>query len=183
MATVGYRILLAVAAMLSVWFVTDRDEVLEYAIVLLVEQDGRWRTARVYDNAHGHNDMHRYTLTGGKQPAESFQSTADAGEAMRAARDQDPERIREHDRRMASLEQPKSTAAEFAAERFRLATDLAVKGHSPYPNGAVFLASDLPNLGEALARYARERCPIVIVYPDGDERVLLPQGFAQPEAA
>jgi hypothetical protein len=27
---------------------------------------------RVYDNAHGPHDLHRYTFGGGKQPAETF---------------------------------------------------------------------------------------------------------------
>ncbi len=75
---------------------------------------------------------------------------------------------------MATVGRSKSAAAEFAAERFRLATDLAVEGRSPYPNGAAFLASDLANFGETVARYARERRPIVVVYPDGDERILTP---------
>jgi hypothetical protein len=84
---------------------------------------------------------------------------------------------------MAQIDQPRSAAAEFAAQRFQAATDLAVTGQSPYPDGAVFVASDLPNVGEILAGYARERTAIVIVYPDGDERVLLPQGPAQSAAA
>jgi hypothetical protein len=42
---------------------------------------------RVYDNAHGANEMHRYTLAGGKQPAELVHA-GEAGEAMRAARDE-----------------------------------------------------------------------------------------------
>lgn len=75
---------------------------------------------------------------------------------------------------MATVDRPESAAAALAAERFRLATDLAVEGRSPYPNGAAFVASDLANFGETVARYARERLPIVIVYPDGDERVLTP---------
>jgi hypothetical protein len=40
----------------------------------------------VYDNAHGANEMHRYTLPGGKQPAQPVPA-GEAGEAMRAARD------------------------------------------------------------------------------------------------
>jgi hypothetical protein len=29
---------------------------------------------RVYDAAHGHNEMHRYTRSGGKEPGEVFHS-------------------------------------------------------------------------------------------------------------
>lgn len=55
--------------------------------MLIVEEAGVWRTVRVYDNAHGQNEMHRHTLSGGKQPAERFHE-GDQGEAMRAAREQ-----------------------------------------------------------------------------------------------
>ena len=75
---------------------------------------------------------------------------------------------------MATLENEPTAAGELAAERFRLATDLALEGKSPYPNEAVFVAADLPELGELVARHARERRPVVLVYPDGDERFLLP---------
>jgi hypothetical protein len=88
LATVAYRIRLAADAILSVWFITRRDEVLEYAIVLLVEHDGLWHTARVYDNAHGRDELHRHTLANGKQAGEGFQAGGTAGQAMRAARDE-----------------------------------------------------------------------------------------------
>jgi len=85
---------------------------------------------------------------------------------------------------MATLNESQSTAWQFAAERFRLATDLAVEGKSPYPNEAAFVASDLPNLGAILAEYAKERRPVVLVYPDGEERVLIPERVAErPTAA
>ena len=57
-----------------------------------------------------------------------------------------------------------------------------MEGRSPYPNGAAFVAADLPNLGEAVAGYARERRPVVIVYPDGDERVLTPNELSESPA-
>lgn len=74
---------------------------------------------------------------------------------------------------MATLDKNRSVAQELAAERFRLAIDLAIEGRSPYPNGAAFLAADQPELGAWMADYAREHRPVVLVYPDGDERVLL----------
>lgn len=77
----------------------------------------------------------------------------------------------------------RSSAAAFAAQRFQLATDLAVEGRSPYPNGAAFVPADLPNLGEAVAGYARERRPVVIVYADGDERVLVPSELSGNSAS
>jgi len=74
---------------------------------------------------------------------------------------------------MATLGHPSSLAQGLAAERFKVATELAIGGKSPYPNGAAFVAADQPDLGVWLADYAREHRPVVLVYADGDERVLL----------
>ncbi len=74
---------------------------------------------------------------------------------------------------MATLDNTRSVTQELAAERFRLAIELAIEGRSPYPDGAAFLAADQPGLGAWMADYAREHRPVVLVYPDGDERVLL----------
>ncbi|MGH2845852.1 MAG: hypothetical protein ACRDL0_07510 [Thermoleophilaceae bacterium] len=84
---------------------------------------------------------------------------------------------------MAGLEDKRSVASELAAERFRLATELAVAGRSPYPDGAAFVASDMPDLGAIVARHARERRPVVLIYPDGEERVLAPGQLAERGAA
>jgi hypothetical protein len=68
---------------LSVEFTTRRDEVIDYALVLIAELGGRIETIRVYDSAHGHNEMHRYTKDLGKQPAELFhRGTLGAGMRM-----------------------------------------------------------------------------------------------------
>jgi hypothetical protein len=79
---------------------------------------------------------------------------------------------------MATLDQSASAARQLAAERFRLATDLAVEGRSPYPDEAAFVATGLPKLGEIVAEYAKERRAVVLVYPDGEERVLVPERTA-----
>jgi hypothetical protein len=79
----GYRDLLSVEAAIDVHFVTDRSGVTDYAIVLLVREDGAWVAVRVYDNAHGNHDMHRYNRDGVKQAAETFHHGS-AGEAMRS---------------------------------------------------------------------------------------------------
>jgi hypothetical protein len=52
--------------------------------VLTVEQEGEIHTVRLYNGAHGINEMHRYTRTAGKQPAEVFHGGT-LGEGMRAA--------------------------------------------------------------------------------------------------
>jgi hypothetical protein len=44
----------------------------------------RAKTVRVYDGAHGVNEMHRYTASRGKQPGTVFHSGT-LGEGMRAA--------------------------------------------------------------------------------------------------
>lgn len=88
MQTTSYRLRLSEGASLVVWFVTERTRVLSYAIVLLAYEAGDWHTVRVYDNAHGEHEMHRYTARGGKQPAEPVIRGGDAGDAMRAARDE-----------------------------------------------------------------------------------------------
>jgi hypothetical protein len=42
-----------------------------YAVMLQVLRDGEWRTIRLFDNAHGGHDMHRYDRYE-KQDAERF---------------------------------------------------------------------------------------------------------------
>jgi hypothetical protein len=59
-------------------------DVVDYAVVLVVEVDGRTETVRVYDGAHGENELHRHTRDGGKQVAEIF-DRGTLGEGMRAA--------------------------------------------------------------------------------------------------
>jgi hypothetical protein len=69
---------------LLVEFQTDRKDVTDYAIVVAVAERGRLRTVRVYDGAHGHNEMHRYTREMGKRPGEIFHRGS-LGEGMRTA--------------------------------------------------------------------------------------------------
>lgn len=49
-----------------------------------------------------------------------------------------------------------------------------IAGRPTYPTGTVFIAADHDGLNEAVARRARNNTPIVIVYPDGEERFLVP---------
>jgi hypothetical protein len=56
---------------------------------------------------------------------------------------------------MAGVEDKRSVAGELAAERFRLATELAVAGKSSYSDGPALVASDMPDLGAIVARHAR----------------------------
>jgi len=59
-------------------------EVADYSVVLVVERGDGTETVRLYDGAHGKNELHRYTRTGGKQAAEVF-DRGNLGEGMRAA--------------------------------------------------------------------------------------------------
>jgi hypothetical protein len=74
-------------AWMHVEFTTVRRDVVDYSIVLLVEVDGGLETVRLYDGAHGENEMHRYTRKSGKQPAEIVHH-GDLGAGMRAAIDE-----------------------------------------------------------------------------------------------
>jgi hypothetical protein len=65
-------------------FTNEGREITDYAVVL-VRGSGAWaETIRVYDGAHGRNEMHRYTSSAGKQPGTPFHSGT-LGEGMRAA--------------------------------------------------------------------------------------------------
>jgi hypothetical protein len=59
-------------------------DVMDYSVVLVVELDDRKETVRVYDGAHGENELHRYTREGGKRGAVVF-DRGTLGEGMRAA--------------------------------------------------------------------------------------------------
>jgi hypothetical protein len=65
-------------------FETDGRQVVSYSVVLAAMEDGTLQTVRVYDAAHGVNERHRHTKTGGKQPAEIVHGGT-LGEGMRTA--------------------------------------------------------------------------------------------------
>ena len=71
-------------AVLRVEFTTARSRVVDYAVVLLLTTDDGMETVRVYDGAHGENEMHRYTRGAGKQAAVPFHAGT-LGAGMRAA--------------------------------------------------------------------------------------------------
>jgi hypothetical protein len=69
---------------MAVTFESRGREVTGYAVVLLRGDGSATATIRVYDGAHGHNEMHRYTSRRGKHPGVPFHSGT-LGEGMRAA--------------------------------------------------------------------------------------------------
>lgn len=74
----------ALGALLRVQFTTQGSDVIDYAVVLLLDTEKGTETIRVYDAAHGHNEMHRYTRSAGKEPGTAFHGGT-LGEGMRAA--------------------------------------------------------------------------------------------------
>jgi myo-inositol catabolism protein IolC len=77
----------ALGAWRHVRFLIEVRDVIDYAVVLLVEEQEQSETVRVYDGAHGVNELHRYTRKDGKQAAEIFYGGT-LGMGMRAAIDE-----------------------------------------------------------------------------------------------
>jgi hypothetical protein len=71
-------------AVLSVDYTTGRGRVVDCTLVLLLEEVDGVKTIRVYDSAHGFNEMHRYSRRGGKRDGVVF-SNATLGEGMNEA--------------------------------------------------------------------------------------------------
>ncbi len=53
-------------------FKTERREITGYTVLLRAHRHGEWHEVRVWDNAHGVNEMHRYTRSSGKRPGIIF---------------------------------------------------------------------------------------------------------------
>jgi hypothetical protein len=66
------------------------------------------------------------------------------------------------------LTENKSDPADLTFERFRA----ALGGNGHYPKGAVFVDAEASFAGSALVRNAREGLPVVLVYPDGVEKIV-----------
>lgn len=65
-------------------FETEKGNVVQYSVVLVLATPFGVETIRVYDAAHGFNEMHRHTRTGGKQDGVVF-CAGTLGEGMRTA--------------------------------------------------------------------------------------------------
>jgi len=63
-------------------------------------------------------------------------------------------------------------ATDLAARRV---AELAISDQDVYPDGAVFLAADLPDFGRIIHRELLEGSAIVVIYPDGRERLVEPR--------
>lgn len=70
---------------------------------------------------------------------------------------------------MAALD-TQADAADLTFERFKA----ALGGAPGYPKGAIFVDAEAPFAGDAVVRNMREGQPVVLVYPDGLEKVVAP---------
>lgn len=70
--------------LMRVEYTTRVRDVTTYAVLLTFDDEVETNTVRLYDGAHGVNEMHRYTRSQGKQPAQVFHHGT-LGEGMRAA--------------------------------------------------------------------------------------------------
>jgi hypothetical protein len=59
-------------------------------------------------------------------------------------------------------------SADLTFERFKA----ALEGNGRYPKGAVFVDAEAPFAGSALVRNARKGLPVVLVFPDGVEKII-----------
>ena len=73
-----------IGARIIVEFTTDGRMIVDYAVILTIDAAEGEATVRVYDGAHGVNDMHRHNRRGEKAAATPFHAGT-LGEGMRAA--------------------------------------------------------------------------------------------------
>lgn len=62
-----------------------------------------------------------------------------------------------------------------AAKVMNEAIELAIEGHSPYPERAAFIDADMPSAGHDIERAADDGLSIVLVSADGSTRILGPE--------
>lgn len=70
-------------------------------------------------------------------------------------------------------EKQRSPAARVMDE----AIDLAIEGHSSFPEQAAFIDAEAASAGHEIKRAADEGLPVVLVAADGSARVLLPEAL------
>lgn len=73
---------------------------------------------------------------------------------------------------MATVDRTTEDGPTITHDRFMAAIEADIAGHGRYPSGTAFVSVETEGLGRVVARCARERRPIVLVYPDGEERLV-----------
>jgi hypothetical protein len=68
-----------------------------------------------------------------------------------------------------------SDATELAFDRV---TALMLAEEIDLPNGSVFVPADLPTFETIMDRHLAENRPIVVIYPDGSEQLVEPNGLS-----
>jgi hypothetical protein len=76
---------------------------------------------------------------------------------------------------MASNVNPAESPTAKAMDR---AIDLAIEGHSPYPQNAAFVKADSPHAGSEMERALDEGYAVVLVSSGGRERIITTKPFA-----
>jgi hypothetical protein len=70
---------------------------------------------------------------------------------------------------MEALE-TRADPADLTFERFKA----ALEGEGSYPKGAIFIDAEASFAGSAVVRNMREGLPVVLIYPDGVEKIIAP---------
>jgi hypothetical protein len=70
---------------------------------------------------------------------------------------------------MGAVAKSNTTATEIIFDRVTRAIEL---DEFDYPNNVVFVAADLPDFGVVMRRALKKEQPIVVVYPDGSDRLI-----------
>jgi hypothetical protein len=76
---------------------------------------------------------------------------------------------------MGNVVEKRTAGLEQAFDAFERAVEAEISGESLYPNHAAFVATDLPASGEIVKRHRTEGRPVVLVFPDGEIELLLPE--------
>jgi hypothetical protein len=87
---ISYSLPLTDIAYAQVDYMTQRGTLTRYSVILVAWHGRTWHTVRVYDNTHDNHDMHRHTISEGKQPAERIHDGTPSeafNDALRAIRD------------------------------------------------------------------------------------------------
>jgi hypothetical protein len=77
---------------------------------------------------------------------------------------------------MGAIARGNTKATEIIFDRVTKAIEL---DEYDYPNDVVFIAADLPDFDVIMQRALKKEKPILVVYPDGTDR-LIPAPAAQP---
>ena len=75
-----------------------------------------------------------------------------------------------------AVSDPQSESRSLAFERFKAALENGIR----YPQGAAFVDAEAPHAGSTLIRSARLDLPVVLVYPDGVEKII--EAASPPES-